>query len=114
MSTSEKQKNPIATVVNLNKDEYDVYIGRAGKGMEDLFGNPFSTKATDPLFKVSSRTEAIEKHKAYAIRRFNTDEAFRARVIALYGKRLGCFCKPKGCHGDILAELSNGWNSPLF
>lgn len=114
MLISEKKKNPITTVVNLNKEEYDVYIGRAGKGMEDLFGNPFSTKATDPLFRVNSRTEAIEKHKAYAIRRFNTDEAFRARIIALYGKRLGCFCGAGRCHGDILAELSNGWNSPLF
>lgn len=104
----------MATVVNLNQSEYDVYIGREGCGMEGYFGNPFSTKATDPRFKVNTRTEAIEKHKAYAIRRFNTDAEFRAKVIQLYGKRLGCFCKPKGCHGDILAELSNGWNSPLF
>lgn len=23
------------------------------------------------------------------------------------GKVLGCFCKPKACHGDILAEVLN-------
>ncbi|AGG58238.1 hypothetical protein VPDG_00077 [Vibrio phage henriette 12B8] len=104
----------MATVVNLNKEEYDVYIGRAGYGLDGYYGNPFSIHATDPLFKVNSRTEAIAKHKDYAIRKFNVDAEFRARVIQLYGKRLGCFCHPRGCHGDILAELSNGWNSPLF
>ena len=26
----------------------------------------------------------------------------------LKGKTLGCFCKPKICHGDILVELVNG------
>lgn len=106
--------NETTRVVNLNKEEYDVYIGRAGCGMEGEWGNPFSTKTTDPRFKVNSRTEAIEKHKAYAIRRFNTDPEFRAKVVQLYGKRLGCFCNPKGCHGDILAELANGHHSPLF
>lgn len=102
------------TVVNLNKEEYDVYIGREGHGFDGYFGNPYSTKAKDPRFRVNSLTEAIEKHKAYAIRRFNVDSEFRARIIALYGKRLGCFCSPRGCHGDIYAELANGWNSPLF
>ena len=26
----------------------------------------------------------------------------------LRGKTLGCFCKPKRCHGDVLVELVNG------
>lgn len=30
-------------VVNIRKDDNDVYIGRAGKGQEGYFGNP--TKA---------------------------------------------------------------------
>lgn len=25
-------------------------------------------------------------------------------LLALVGKRLGCVCKPKKCHGDILIE----------
>ena len=25
----------------------------------------------------------------------------------LKGKTLGCFCKPKSCHGDVLVELAN-------
>ena len=26
----------------------------------------------------------------------------------LRGKRLGCVCKPKACHGDVLVELIEG------
>ena len=28
-------------VVNIRKEAYDVYIGRAGKGQDGYFGNPF-------------------------------------------------------------------------
>ncbi len=27
-------------------------------------------------------------------------------------KFLGCWCKPEGCHGDILLELSQELNNP--
>ncbi|MCG6418638.1 DUF4326 domain-containing protein [Vibrio fluvialis] len=26
------------------------------------------------------------------------------------GKRLGCFCKPDDCHGDIIAEFLNSYD----
>jgi hypothetical protein len=32
------------------------------------------------------------------------DRQFFTRVLDLYGKRLGCFCKPKPCHGDVIVE----------
>ena len=28
-------------VVNIREEDYDVYIGRAGRGMDGYFGNPF-------------------------------------------------------------------------
>ena len=28
-------------------------------------------------------------------------------IPELKGKRLGCYCAPQSCHGDILAELAN-------
>ena len=31
-------------VVNIRKEAYDVYIGRAGKGQDGYFGNPFRLK----------------------------------------------------------------------
>ena len=29
---------------------------------------------------------------------------FRKSVMLLKGKRLGCYCKPKECHGDVIKE----------
>ena len=31
-------------------------------------------------------------------------------VFKLAGKRLGCFCKPELCHGDVLADYLNSWD----
>jgi hypothetical protein len=28
--------------------------------------------------------------------------------MALKGKRLGCFCKPLACHGDVIKEYIEG------
>jgi hypothetical protein len=86
------------TVVNIRDEEYDVYIGRAGKGEDGYFGNPF------PLEDKSGRGSTLEKYKEYFYKRIQTDPQFREKVHALKGKRLGCFCKPHPCHGDIIAE----------
>jgi len=91
------------TVVNIRYDDYDVYIGRAGKGQSGYFGNPF------PLMG-ASRGATIEKYKEYFYKRINTDPEFKERVLSLKGKRLGCFCKPYQCHGDIIAEYLESTN----
>jgi hypothetical protein len=31
--------------------------------------------------------------------------ALQADLEELRGKRLGCYCKPQACHGDVLVEL---------
>jgi len=81
------------------KDGYDVYLGRAGKGHDGYFGNPFV------IGEHGSRTDVIEKFKEYFYRRIATDEEFKRRVLELKGKRLGCFCAPQKCHGDIIVEF---------
>lgn len=86
------------TVVNIRYDQYDVYIGRAGKGQDGYFGNPF------PLTDKSKRGSTLENYKAYFDKRIETDPEFKERIFSLKGKRLGCFCKPHPCHGDIIAE----------
>lgn len=92
---------PKTTVVNLTRDNYDVYIGRAGHGQDGYFGNPFRLSGED------ERGATISKYKAYFNNRLNTDPEFKERVHALKGKRLGCFCKPEACHGDVIAEYVN-------
>ena len=85
-------------VVNLNKREFDVYIGRPGKGQSGYFGNPY---------RGDNRKKSIAQFKEYFHKRLKTDPEFRDKVHELHGKVLGCFCKPKFCHGDIIADYLN-------
>lgn len=88
-------------VVNLYKEHYDVYIGRAGKGQDGYFGNPIR------LQKGQSRGETIAAYKQYFYARLASDTEFKQRIHELKGKRLGCFCKPNACHGDVIVEYLN-------
>ena len=91
-------------VVNIAKaEEYDIYIGRTGHGYDGYFGNPFKV----PPY---TRSESIEAYNKYARERVSKDPEFRKRVKELYGKRLGCFCKPLACHGDVLVKLTHQLN----
>lgn len=91
----------MTTVVNIKTDEYDVYCGRAGNGESGYFGNPFRTYPGD------KRENSIAKFNEYFLKRVEGDWKFKEEVLKLKGKRLGCFCKPKPCHVDIIAEWIN-------
>jgi hypothetical protein len=90
-------------VVNLYKEPYDVYIGRKGKGQDGYFGNPHIH---------GSRDDNIKMFEKYFYDRLKRDPKFRKRVHELRGKRLGCFCKPKRCHGDVIAKYLNDLPEP--
>lgn len=91
-------------VVNIkHDDEFDVYIGRKGRGYDGYFGNPFQTPP-------HSRSESIRLFEEYARNRIMNDPIYKKCVKELYGKRLGCFCKPKACHGDVLVKLTKQIN----
>ena len=84
-------------VINIHSDDlYDVYIGRAGKGMDGYFGNPYTPRTA------AERGSAITQYKRWFWARVNNDEEFHDRVVTLQGKVLGCFCHPKPCHGDVI------------
>ena len=80
----------MTTVVNKYKDHYDIYIGRGSK-----WGNPFR------IGDHGDRGGVIEKYRKW----IQTQPDLLDSLEELRGKRLGCFCKPKACHGDILIEL---------
>ena len=67
-----------------------VYIGRGSK-----WGNPFR------IGPDGSRDEVIQKYRDY----IQTRPDLLNSIDELKDKALVCFCKPKPCHGDILAEL---------
>ena len=79
-------------VVHCKKEAYDVYIGRPSK-----WGNPF------PIGD-STRDEVISRYREYVLSRPELLESLHE----LKGKVLGCWCKPKPCHGDVLVELCEG------
>ncbi len=81
---------PVATVVNVKYSRCDVFIGRPSK-----WGNPFRIGIH------GNRQEVIER---YRIRLLAHPELL-AQLHELRGKRLGCFCKPQACHGDVLVAL---------
>lgn len=83
---------PRTRVVHCEHDEYDVYIGRPSK-----WANPF--KIGD-----YSRKAAIAKYREWIM---NSPDAAELRddLHELKGKVLGCWCKPKECHGDVLVYI---------
>lgn len=85
-----KTKEKTTIVVNKNKEEYDVYIGRGSK-----WGNPFV------IGKDGDRNKVLKKYSEYLL---NNPELLSS-LGELKGKRLGCYCKPNKCHGDILVYL---------
>lgn len=73
-------------------EPHDVYIGRPSR-----WGNPFR------IGRDGTREEVVEKFRQYAKETFT-----QADLESLRGKRLACYCAPKPCHGDVLAEMANG------
>jgi hypothetical protein len=75
-------------IVHCMRDKFDVYIGRPSK-----WGNPFTIGVH------GTRAECIEKYRNYLK---HTD--LWMDLGSLYDKTLGCWCRPKDCHGDVLIE----------
>ena len=59
------------------------------------WGNPYQ------IGRDGTRQEVIAKYRAWIIQQ----PALMAALPELAGKVLGCWCAPKACHGDVLAEL---------
>ena len=102
----------ITRVVNIHLDtnfqdnkktETYEYIGRGS-----IWGNPYSMFGDEQ----ESREDVISKFK-YDFERDILMKAKKQDVYQLAGKRLGCFCKPHDCHGDVLANFLNSWDDGL-
>lgn len=95
----------VTTVVHVNDpDGFDVYIGRVvrRRGFAgSKWGNPF------PL-AMGTRFEVIEAYRRHLL----ASPELLAALPELRGKRLGCWCAPKPCHGDVLAELADAAEPP--
>lgn len=106
------QKGHAMRILNLRNnptllnDPNNVYIGRAGRGQNGFFGNPFN------LQKGETRAKTLERYLAYFVDRLKRDDQFRCEVLKLRGKNLVCFCAPLPCHGNIMRSFildPEGW-----
>ncbi len=94
-------------VVNIKTDKCDVKICRRPDGSipappkAGCFGNPFFLKDVN---NDEERAECIAKFREYFYKRIEVDQNFKKAVEGLRGKKLGCFCAPKPCHGDVYKE----------
>jgi len=90
----------MSKVVNIQKGDYDVFIGRPSR-----FANPYVEGVH------GDREEVVEKFRRWIASQTTLLDFSRA---LLPGKRLGCFCAPKMCHGHILNEIANGhWDHDI-
>lgn len=96
---------PPRRVVHCMRAAFDVHVGRPS-----LFGNPFI------LGRHGDRPTVVARYRRWLLTgeagdcREATEQRRRAILAALpslRGKTLGCWCAPKLCHGDVLAELAN-------
>lgn len=80
-------------VVNIHKEECDVYIGRGS-----LFGNPYR------ISKCRTRQMVIDWYREWFYHELK-NPLFNAEVEKLRSATtLGCYCKPQACHGDVIIE----------
>jgi len=97
----------ITHAVNIRTSKYDIYIGRAGHGMDGYFGNPIILGEICPVCGNLHLTgdSTLTCYQKWLITKVQEDPEYRRRVKELQGCRLGCFCKPKSCHGDYLSRM---------
>ncbi len=80
-------------VVNVKKEPYDVYIGRGSR-----WGNPFR------MHKEEDRNLVVSQYRIYLFEQLQSGEVTPEDLLALDGKRLGCYCAPRACHGDVIVN----------
>lgn len=93
----------MTTVGHVKSNSEGVYCGRKwGKYPDSLWGNPWH------IGKDGTRDEVIERFSKYFHARLKIDKDFQEKTEELRGKTLLCWCKPKRCHCDVIAEYLNG------
>ncbi len=90
------------------KPNWDVYIGRAltqggwNLKYDSVFANPCRPKQKLELKEIVRRFECyMRRHPDLLV-----------RVSELAGQRLGCWCAPRPCHGDVLVRLFHELQTP--
>ena len=84
-----------------HSEKEDIYIGR---GSYLGLGNPFThlpLGATQAKFQVQTRQESIQKFEDWVF----DQPKILAQIWKMQGKKLGCYCHPLPCHGQVYVYL---------
>ena len=97
--TESKLEVPKTTVINMKTYTGNDFI-RIDRAT--AFGNPYR------IGHNGTREQVIKLYQRYFKQRMKKDEQFYQTVCSLAGCKLGCWCKPLACHGDVIADFLNG------
>jgi hypothetical protein len=105
LSRKKQCESGLTVVANLKRDKNLIKWAKEnkkyvfiGRGMYKLgWGNPFGLED-------GGRDACIDAYMDYY---WPLKTSLHSKVSQLKGKVLGCYCYPKRCHGDFLAELAN-------
>jgi hypothetical protein len=97
------------SVANWKTDDFDVYIGRHVPGGPPhvppercIYGNPFVLHDVE---NAEERIQVIDNYERWLLAPEQRELVKQAKKD-LPGKVLGCWCKPKRCHGDVLLRTA--------
>lgn len=65
-----------------------------------MWGNPFPLYSKDE----AERIFVIKEYERWLWEQIKSGSITLDDLVSLDGKRLGCFCSPRACHGDILVK----------
>jgi hypothetical protein len=95
---------------HIGPNNYQIFRG----GDTSILSNPYTEikdRTTKALYIVKDREEAIERYSQYFDMMYNGNISFKNIVDEIYEKYINgediyfeCYCKPKRCHGDVIAE----------
>lgn len=85
-------------IKNYEGEDY-IYIGRPGK-----YGNPYSSKDSNIAISVENKEESLKLFREYIDKNPNLIDDLINEMSEKGVYKLGCWCKPTKCHGDIYIE----------
>ena len=106
----------VVNVRNLDPTAYNIYIGRKSYLSKDLFekkpylidgtelGNPIKLKGEH------TREESLAAHRKFFLENTDRFKNILETIENIASRQtvcLTCWCHPKPCHGDVIAEYLN-------
>lgn len=87
------RSNEVCRPVNKYHSDFDINIQRG-----TIWGNPYASSEYD---------DPIGMYRQHLYKQIKDKLITKQHFEVLRGMRLGCTCKPKPCHGDVIAEIVN-------